>query len=128
MTKVPTRWRTTLEDQLRTAEERVALAEGHLESGDGGRALQEAYPAVVAAATVRTWLTSPPWIQPLAPDELQRRVRQAFPHLFSALASLDLKHALTSPWQADAAKPYVREARMFLGETKEQLESWLAQN
>ncbi len=128
MKKVPTRWRTTLEDQLRTAEERIALAEGHIASGDGSRAVQEAYPAVVAAATVRTWLTSPPWIQPLPPDQLQRRVKQAFPYLFSALASLDLKHALTSPWQVDAAKPYVHEAQTFLGETKEQLESWLVQN
>lgn len=128
MTPVPTRWRTTLDDQLRAAEQRLAVAKRHLAEGDGGRALQEAYPAVVCAATVRVWLESPPWERPLMPDELQRRVKEAFPNLFAAMAALDLRNVLTSPWQTQAAEPYVEEARVYLDETRSTLDSWLGQN
>jgi hypothetical protein len=128
MTVVPTRWRTALEDQLRTAEQRIGMAERHLASGDGSRALQEAYPAVVATATVQVWLEAPPWVRPVPPVELQRRVREAFPNLFAAMATLDLKDVLTSPWQPAAAEPYVREAKAFLEAIRTRYDSWLAQS
>jgi len=124
---VPTRWRTALDDQIADARRRLEGAERQLKDGDGGRALQAAYPAVVAAATVRVWLADPPWQGGMAPNEMQRRVREALPGRFGALAVLDLRDVLTSPWTADAVEPYVAEARTFVQETAVQLESWLGQ-
>ncbi|MBI2614207.1 MAG: hypothetical protein HYW52_00695, partial [Gemmatimonadetes bacterium] len=116
-----------LEDQISDARRRVEAAERQLQDGDGGRALQAAYPAVVAAATVRVWLAEPPWHRGMAPNDMQRKVRDAFPGRFGALAVLDLRDVLTSPWTTDAAEPYVLEARAFVQETTAQLESWLGQ-
>ena len=124
---VPTRWRTAFEDQIADARRRLEAAERQLEEGDGGRALQAAYPAVVAAATVRAWLADPPWQRVMAPTDMQRKVREALPGRFGALAVLDLRDVLTSPWTTDAAEPYVSEARAFVQETSTQLESWLGQ-
>ena len=126
MSPVPTRWRTTSQDQLADARRRLEGAEQQIKAGDGGRALQAAYPAVVAAATVRVWFEFPPWQRPVPPGEMQRRVRDAFPGRFSALAVLDLRDVLTSPWTADAAQPYVTEALAFVAETEGLLEQWLA--
>lgn len=128
MTPVPTRWRTTFEEQLADASRRLESAEGQLARGEGQRALQDAYPAVVAAATVRVWLNNPPWVRSLSGADLQRKTREAFPSLFSAMASLDMKDVLNSPWPADAVKPYLSEAQSFLREIKEQFEACLAQN
>ncbi len=125
---VPTRWKTALQEQATDARRRVDTAERQLKEGDGGRALQAAYPAVVAAATVRVWLAEPPWQSSLAPAEMQRKVRDAFPGRFGALAVLDLRDVLTSPWTTDAAEPYVTEARAFVQDTVTQLESWLARD
>jgi hypothetical protein len=127
VTSVPTRWKTALQEQVSDARRRLETAERQLKEGDGGRALQAAYPGVVAAATVRVWLTESPWHRVMAPVEMQRRVREAFPGRFGALAALDLRDVLTSPWTAEAAAPYVTEARAFVEETATQLESWLAQ-
>ena len=127
MIAVPTRWKTTLQEQVSDARRRLEAAERQLKEGDGGRALQAAYPGVVAAATVRVWLAEPPWQRPIAPAEMQRRVREAVPGRFGALMVLDLRDVLTSPWTTDAAEPYLKEARAFVEETVTQLESWLAQ-
>lgn len=127
MIAIPTRWKTALEDQIADARRRVEAAERQLKEGDGGRALQAAYPGVVAAATVRVWLADPPWQRGVAPNDLQRKVREAFPGRFGALAVLDLRDVLTSPWTTDAAEPYVAEARAFVQETETQLEAWLGQ-
>jgi hypothetical protein len=126
MSPVPTRWRTTLEDQLADARRRLETAQQQLAAGDGGRALQAAYPAVVAAATVRVWFESPPWQRSIPADEMQRRVREAFPGRFAALAILDIRDVLTSPWTAEAARPYVEEAAAFVTETEHMLTTWLA--
>lgn len=128
MKPIPTRWRTTFEEQLADAGRRLELATQHLGAGEGGRALQDAYPAVVAAATVRVWLDHPPWVRPLPAPELQRRTKEAFPSLFAAMVALDLKDVLTSPWQADAVRPYVTEAEAFVRETQERLAACLAQS
>ena len=121
MSPIPTRWRTTFEEQLEDAGRRIEQAEKQLASGDGGRALQQAYPAVVSTATVRVWLAEPPWLSVLPPAEMQRKVKAQLPNLFAALAVLDLKDVLTSPWTESAAKPYIHEARQFLGATQDQL-------
>lgn len=127
MTAIPTRWRTAVEDQLSDAEQRLERAASHLAGDDGGRAMQEAYPAVVAAATIRVWQQQPPWQHPLPADDMQQLVREALPSLFAALAEMNVPQVLTSSWRAQDAKPYVDEARQFLRATQEQSESWLAQ-
>lgn len=127
MTAIPTRWKTTFQEQLADARRRIEAANRELTRGEGGRALQSAYPAVVAAATVRVWLTEPPWQRMVQPDEMQRKVREAFPSRFGALAVMDLRDVLTSPWTTDAAGPYVSEAGVFVQETEARLESWLVQ-
>lgn len=125
---IPTRWRTLYEDQLGDAEQKLGHAEGQLRDGEGGRALQSAYQAVVGAASVRVWLEAPPWRQTLSADEMQRRAQAELPNLFAALAALDLKDVLTSPWTADAAAPYVSEARAFVAATTERLRQCLAES
>jgi hypothetical protein len=127
MTLIPTRWRTTFEEQLDDATRRVQVAKGHLDQKEGGRALQAAYPAVVAAATVRVWLEHPPWSRPLQAGDMQRRTRESFPGLFAAIASLDLKDVLNSPWQPEAVRPYVEEAQLFISETRKRFAAWLEQ-
>ena len=127
MSPVPTRWRTAFQDQLSEARRRLKTAEQQIAAGDGGRALQAAYPAVVSAATLRVWLEFPPWQKTVPPDEMQRKVREAFPSRFAALAVLDLRDVLTSPWTAAAAGPYVTEARAFVDQAEGLLETWLAQ-
>ena len=124
---IPTRWKTTFREQVDDARRRVEAAQQQLAAGDGGRALQAAYPAVVTAATVRVWLDAPPWERPQPPQQMQDRVRQAFPSRFAALVVLDLKDVLTSPWTAAAAGPYVAEARAFVEETQERVTTWLEQ-
>jgi hypothetical protein len=123
MTPIPTRWRTTFEEQLDDAERRLELAINFLKQSEGGRALQAAYPAVVAAATVRVWLEHPPWSRPLPATELQRRARESFPNLFAAIASLDLKDVLNSPWQTEAVRPYLEEAQTFVRETRKRYDA-----
>jgi hypothetical protein len=122
---IPTRWRTLFEEQLADAGQRLDQADLQLAGGEGGRALQGAYQACVAAASVRVWLQDHPWKTPLVAEEMQRRVQAAFPNLFAALVSLDLKDVLTSPWAPDAAAPYVKEARVFVTATTEQFRQWL---
>jgi hypothetical protein len=122
---IPTRWRTLFEEQLADAGRRLDQAELLLRAGDGGRALQGAYQAVVAAAGVRVWMTDHPWKRPLPPQELQRRAQLEFPNLFAALAALDVQQILTSPWTTGSAAPYVAEARAFVLETTERFHQWL---
>jgi hypothetical protein len=126
MSPIPTRWRTTFEEQLDDAARRLLLAASYLDQSEGGRALQAAYPAVVAAATVRVWLENPPWARPLAASDLQRRARESFPRMFAAIASMDLKDVLNSPWQTEAVRPYLREAQTFVSETRQRFDAWVA--
>jgi len=126
MTPIPTRWRTTFEEQLDDAARRLQLAVGFLEQSEGGKALQAVYPAVVAAATVRVWLEHPPWTRPLAAAELQKRTRDAFPSRFAAIASMDLKDVLNSPWQPGAVRPYLDEAQMFVRDTRKKFDESVA--
>ncbi len=125
MTAVPTRWRTLVRDQLETAQRRVEQAQRHLEQDDGGRALQEAYPAVIAGATIRVWVESPPWRHVMTPEAMHRRVQEQLPTLFAALAGLDVQQVLTSPWRAPDARRYVAEARDFIDETADLVAPWL---
>jgi len=122
---IPTRWRTLFEEQLADADRRLNQAEQQLGADEGGRALQGAYQAVVAASSVRVWMKDHPWEQTLPSHEMQRRAQVEFPNRFAALASLDLQQVLTSPWTASSATPYVAEARAFVTETTERFRQWL---
>ena len=125
---IPTRWKTLFEDQLADAEQRIASAETHLGTDEGAKALQAAYQAVVAAASVRVWLVDHPWERALPTDEMQRRVQAEFPGLFAALASLNIQEALTSAWSAEAAAPYVAESKGYVAETRAEFTAWLQGN
>jgi len=122
---IPTRWRLLLEEQLVDADRRLDQAEQHLQAGEGGRALQGAYQAVVAAASVRVWMADYPSDRKLLPREMQRRAQAELPNRYAALATLDLPQVLTSPWTASSAAPYVTEARAFVTETMERFRRWL---
>lgn len=122
---VPTRWRHLVRDQMESSVERVARAERHLADDDGTRALQEAYPAVVTLATIRVWLDEPPWVSPTPAETMPRRVQSRLPALFAALTELDVQQALTRPWRSADARPYVEEARTFLGDTRDLVDRWL---
>ncbi len=125
MTSVPTRWRSAVRDQLDNALQRVARAEQYLEGGDGGRAMQETYPAVIAGATIRVWLDLPPWLQVLSTDEMRRQIQQRLPSLFAAVTEIDVQQVLTSPWRVADARPYVKEATAYVQETEAQVAAWL---
>jgi len=124
---ISTRWQVRLDAELADARERLARAIAHLDDDDGSRSLQSAYQAVVSAATLHVWLTARVWEAPLPTAELPRRVQEAFPNLFAALAAMDLQHALTSPWTVDAARPYVIEAESFVNATEALLRRCLAE-
>lgn len=128
MTELPTRWRTAIEDQMRDAEQRVERAQRYINDGNGSRALQEAYPAVVAAATIHVWHESPPWRSSVPAEEMQRRVRDALPNLFAALVEMNVQEVLTKPWEAADAEPYVNEASEFVQAARGQADQWLAQD
>ena len=128
MMAVPTRWRTTFEEQIADALRRLESAESQLARGEGQRALQDAYPAIVAAATVRVWLTHPPWVRALSGADLQRKAREAFPSRFAAMATLDMKDVLNSPWPVESVRPYLVEAQEFVRQIREQFQACLAQN
>lgn len=125
MTAIPTRWRTALHDQLQSALERSATARRHLEVADGSAAMQEAYPAAIAGATIRAWQDARPWEQSVSDDEMHRRICQQLPSLFATLTQGDVQRALTSPWRAEEAKSYVEEVEEFVGDTKRLVEQWL---
>lgn len=127
MTTIPTRWRTLVRDQLDNAQRRVAQAEHHLAQDDGRRALQEAYPAVVAGATIRVWVDSPPWRHVMTPETMHRRVQDQLPSLFAALTELDVQQVLTSPWRVTEAQGYVEEARAFIDATAQLVTPWLTE-
>ncbi len=125
MTAIPTRWRTALQDQLQSALERMERARRHLAAGHGDAAMQEAYPAAVAGATMRVWQDVRPWEQSLSGDEMHRRVCQQLPSLFAALTAGDVQRALTSPWHVEKARTYVDEAQAFVDDTRQRVAHWL---
>jgi hypothetical protein len=125
MTAIPTRWRTALQDQLQSALERSTAARRHLDGEDGSAAMQEAYPAAVAGATVRAWQDARPWEQSLSADEMHRKIYQHLPTLFAALIKGDVQRALTSPWRVEDAQSYVEEVEAFVGDTKRLIGQWL---
>ncbi len=121
---IPTRWRTQMETQLVDAERRMAAAEQHLASGSGARAIEEAYPGVMAAAIVRVWLRDEPWHTQRSHQELMRLMRDELPNGFLTLFEMQGDRRNFAGWRAEDARPLIDEARAFTSETRSAVDSW----
>ena len=123
---IPTRWRSLFDDQLADAARRVDGAQKYRAAEEGSRAIQAAYQAVVAAASIRVWMIDHPWVTTLPASEMQRRAAAEFPAHYAALATMNLSAMLTGFWSADSARSYVEEADTFVRETQERFDAWIA--
>jgi hypothetical protein len=122
--RIPTRWITQMTDQLADAERRLALGARHLDAGDGGRALEEAYPGVMAAAMVKAWLADEAWRRQRTAEELGRLVREHLPSGFATLFEMRVNHRGFAGWRAEDARPLLDEARLFVTAVRVELERW----
>ena len=123
---LPTRWITQMRTQLGDADRRIASADRRLREGDGGRALQDAYPGVMAAALVRVWLADEPWRRTRTYQEYSQLVRAELPSGFAALAEVRAELRGFGSWRAEDARPLVREAREFVSSVHAELERRIA--
>ncbi len=121
---IPTRWLTQVETQLADAERRMAAALQHLAAGAGARAIEEAYPGIMAAAIVRVWLRDEPWHTQRSNQELMRMMRDELPNGFLALFEMKGDRRSFAGWRAEDAKPLIEEGRVFTSETRAAVESW----
>ena len=122
MSAVPTRWIAQMEGQLADAERRIAAAQRHLEGGAGGRAIEEAYPGVMAVAMVKVWLGDEPWHRQRSLTDYSRMVRAELPGGFAAL--FEMKHDQRSfvGWRPEDARPLIDEARNFMSAVRADLQ------
>jgi hypothetical protein len=112
---IPTRWVTQIRGQLADADRRLALADRRAAEGDGGRALQEAYPGVMAAALARVWIADESWRRTRTMAEVCQMVRAELPAGFVTLADLAGDARGFSGWRVEDARPLLEEARAFIG-------------
>ena len=119
---VPTRWLTQMEGQLADAERRLVASERHLAAGEGGRALEEAYPGVMGTAMVRLWLKDEPWHRTRSLQDLQRLVRDELPSGFATLFEMKQDHRGFTGWRPEDARPFIDEARGFVAAVRADLE------
>ena len=123
---IPTRWVTQMRGQLADAERRLGLADRRLTDGAGGRALREAFPAVMAAALVRVQLADEAWHRRRTVREYDQLVRAQLPAGFRALAE---PHAVArgfEGWHAEDARVLVLAARSLLATVRGELDARLA--
>jgi hypothetical protein len=111
--QVPTRWLSQMDGQLADAERRLAAAENHLAAGSGARAIEEAYPGVMAVAMVRVWLKDESWRTQRSLQELSRMMRDELPSGFATLFEMKGDRRSFSGWRAEDARPLIEEARAF---------------
>jgi hypothetical protein len=123
---IPTRWVTQIRGQLADAERRMGLAERRLQDGDGGRALQEAYPGVMAAGLARVWLADESWLHGRSLQEYGQMVREALPSGFATLAEVQAGARGFEGWRAEDARPLLEEARTFVGAVRAEFDRRLA--
>jgi len=123
---IPTRWVTQLHGQLSDADRRLTLAERRLTDGQGGRALQEAYPGVMAAALVRVWLADEAWHRARSLQEYTRMLAAELPSGFATLAEMKVDAQSFAGWRAEDAKSLVQEARAFVASVRDELDRRLA--
>ncbi len=119
---IPTRWVTQLASQMEDAERRLSAARGQLGQDRGGRALEEAYPGVMAAALVKVWLTDEPWHTQRTAAELQALVRASLPSGYATLFEMKLDHRGFSGWRAEDARPLIDEAGVFIAAVRAEFE------
>ena len=120
---IPTRWLAQMDMQLADAERRLAAAEQHLAGGAGGRAIEEAYPGVMAAAIVKVWLHDEPWRTQRSHQDLGRMVREQLPSGFAMLFEMKGDRRSFAGWRAEDARPLIEEARAFTAGTRAEVES-----
>ncbi len=123
---VPTRWLTQIRGQLADADRRLPLAGRRLAEGAGDRALQEAYPGVMAAALARVWLADQAWLRRRTLEEYAQLVRQALPSGFVTLAEMRADARAFAGWRAEDARPLLEEARGFVAAVRAELDRRLA--
>jgi len=123
---IPTRWVTQLRGQLSDADRRLTLAERRLADGQGGRALQEAYPGVMAAALVRVWLADEAWHRARSLQEYTQMLAAELPSGFAALAEMKADAQSFAGWRAEDARPLVQEAGAFVASVRDELDRRLA--
>jgi hypothetical protein len=123
---VPTRWATQIRGQLADAERRLVLAGRRLEEGAGDRALQEAYPGVMAAALAKVWLADEAWHRRRSLEEYSQLVREALPSGFVTLAELRADARAFAGWRAEDARPLLEEAQGFCAAVRAELDRRLA--
>ena len=123
---IPTRWVTQIRGQLTDAERRLGLADRRLQEGEGGRALQEAYPGVMAAALARVWLDDESWLHARSVQDFTQLVRQTLPSGFVTLAGMGADPRSFAGWRVEDARPLVEEARAFVAGVRAELERRLA--
>ena len=110
---IPTRWLSQMDTQLADAERRLAAAERQIEAGSGARAIEEAYPGVMAAAIVRVWLRDEPWHTQRTHEDLGRMIRAELPSGFLALYEMKGDRRGFAGWRPEDARPLIAEARAF---------------
>ncbi len=120
---VPTRWLSQMDAQLADAERRLAAADRHLAESSGARAIEEAYPGVMAVAMVRVWLRDEPWHTQRSLDELSRMMRAELPSGFAALFEMKGDRRSFAGWRAEDARPLIEEARAFTRSVRAEVEA-----
>jgi hypothetical protein len=112
---IPTRWVTQIRGQLADADRRMGLAERRAAERDGGRALQEAYPGVMAAALAKVWLADESWHRTRTMQEYGQMVRAELPSAFVTLGEMSGDGRGFSGWRVEDARPLLEAARAFAG-------------
>ena len=120
---VPTRWLSQMDGQLADAERRLVTADRHLAEGSGGRAIEEAYPGVMAAAMVRVWLRDEPWHTQRSLQELGRLMREELPSGFVTLFEMKGDRRSFAGWRPEDARPLIQEARAFTAAVRAEVEA-----
>jgi len=119
---IPTRWVTQLRGQLDDADRRMTLADRRAAEGDGGRALQEAYPGVMAAALAQVWLADESWQRTRTVQEYGGMVRAELPSGFMTLAEMQADSRSFVGWRVEDARALLDEARRFIGAVRSEFD------
>ena len=123
---IPTRWVTQIREQLDDAVRRMALADRRAAEGEGGRALQEAYPGVMAAALARVWFADESWHRTRTVQEYGQMMRAELPSGFATLAEVKADARGFAGWRVEDARPLLEEARAFIDAVRAEFDRRLA--
>lgn len=118
---IPTRWVTQIRGQLDDADRRMALADRRIAEGEGGRALQEAYPGVMAAALAKVWIADEAWHRSRTVQEYAQMVRAELPSGFVTLSEMKTDARGFVGWRVEDARPLLEEARTFIRSVRAEL-------